>query len=363
MRIVHLSDIHLSSSNYQEFKDTYRDALIRDLLEFNDEKKIDIIVITGDLVDSGGHSLYKIKGYQDKKKYPSPYYIFEEVFITPIIKKLNFPKENFLFIPGNHDIDESAILLKNEYDLTENLDSENIYKHLKENISFRHSKRIKQFKKFEEYFHTGKSNYIFSNNESVFNYNYDNVNVGFILINDSWRCRSQKFDIDKKLMFGYRQFYNGLNTLKQFDTKVNIALIHHPIDNFQEKEAIVRCLNISNIGLYLYGHFHSSDFEKHYEGSVDKCFGIRGRASLNKVNELESSYQPGYQIIDLNFLVSAKITCIRYRQYQYKLNHFDFDSSVCLNGIDEGSSGKGFEISNCLKVSKNLFNKDLFVLK
>lgn len=363
MRIVHLSDIHLSSCNCNDFENYFRDALIVDLLKFNNPKKIDVIVITGDLVDRGGHSLYEIDKYKDKKIYPSPYYIFEEVFITPIIKELNFPKENFLFIPGNHDIDESSILLKDEYEFTKNLNFENIDNKLKENFNFKHSERIRQFKEFEEYFHDGQSNYKFSNNESIFNYNYDGVNIGFILINDSWRCRSQKFDIDDKLMFGYNQFYTGLNKLKEFDTKVNIALIHHPIDDFQEKIAIVRCLNTSNIGFYLHGHYHSSDFKKHYEGSIDKCFGIRGRASLNNVNESNSSYQPGYQIIDLNFLFSVKITSIHYRQYQYELNYFDIDASACSNGIDEGLLGKGFEISNCMEGRRNLLNKDLFVFK
>jgi len=129
MRIVHLSDIHLSKSNFDEFKNTYCEALIRDLISFDKEKKIDIIVITGDLVDRGGHSLYSIDGFEDKSIYSNPYSIFEKIFINPIISALGFSKENFLFVPGNHDIDEREILIKEEYDLKKILSIDNIDNH------------------------------------------------------------------------------------------------------------------------------------------------------------------------------------------------------------------------------------------
>lgn len=360
MRIVHLSDIHLSKSNFEEFNNTYCEALIRDLISFHKEKKIDVIVITGDLVDKGGHSLYNIDGFGDKSIYPSPYNIFEKIFINPMIDALGFSKENFLFVPGNHDIDESEILLKDEYDLTKTLTIENIGHHLKGNINFKHSKRIKKFKEFEEEFHQGQSNYQYTSNESVFYYNFENINIGFILINDSWRCRSQKLDCDDKLMFGVNQFFNGVNALKKYDTKLNIALLHHPIDDFAEMKEVQRCLNVSNISFYLYGHYHSSDFKKHYQGSLDSCFGIRGRASLNKINEVSSSYQPGYQIIDIDLGHQVKITGIHYRKYKYDFNYFVYDTDACQTGIDKGYLDKGIELKSELQAKKYSLDKSQF---
>ena len=360
MRIVHLSDIHLSKSNYEEFKNTYREALIRDLLEFNSPKKIDIIVITGDLVDKGGNSLYEIEGFENKESYPNLYNIFEEIFINPIIKALNFSKENFLFVPGNHDIDESQILLKDEYEFTKKLDLTNINEHLKGNSDFKYSERIRKFKEFEETFHKGQTNYQYTPNQSIYNYSFEGVSIGFLLINDSWRCRSQIFESEDKLMLGVNQFYNGLNNLKGYDTKINIALLHHPIDVFREVEELQRCLNVSNISFYLYGHYHSSKFEKQYQGSVDNCFGIRGRSSLNKINEKDSSYHPGYQIIDLDFKFHAKITAIHYRCYHYDYNHFDYDNYACKNGIDKGRSDMGMELRSDIKQNKHTLIKSQF---
>lgn len=112
MRIVHLSDIHLSKTTYDFLINEYLDALILDLKkQVKSAGEIDLIVITGDLVDCGGQSLYEIEGYEDTKSYPSPFHIFEEIFINPISQELRIPKSNFLFIPGNHDIDEESILL------------------------------------------------------------------------------------------------------------------------------------------------------------------------------------------------------------------------------------------------------------
>lgn len=360
MRIVHLSDIHLSKSNFDELKNTYCEALINDLISFHEEKKIDIIVITGDLVDKGGGSLYDIDGFEDKSIYTSPYSIFEKVFINPIIDALGFSKNNFLFVPGNHDVDESEILLKEEYDLTKSLNTDNIDDHLKRNVSFKHSKRIKAFKEFEENFHRENSNYLYSSNQSIFCYNYEGVNIGFILINDSWRCRSQKLDCDDKLLFGANQFFNGLNTLGGYGTKLNIALFHHPVDDFTESKEIERCLNISNISFYLYGHYHSNDFKKHYHGSLDSCFGIRGRASLNKINESHYSYQPGYQIVDLDLQIKGKITGIHYRKYKYDYNNFVYDTDACPSGIDKGPSDKGIDLKSELQAKKYSLDKSQF---
>ncbi|MCL9803888.1 metallophosphoesterase [Flavobacterium amniphilum] len=358
MRIVHLSDIHLSKDNYQDFENYYKDALIGDLVDFNKAKKIDVIVITGDLVDKGGESLFEIDDFQDKTDYPCPYKIFEEAFIAPIVTALNLSRENFLFVPGNHDVDESEILLKEEYVLSKTLDFNNVNQYLKENLSFKHSYRIKKFKEFEKKFHNENFNYEYTNNQSTFVYKSDRVNVGFVLVNDSWRCRSQKLDIDKGLIFGVNQIYDGMNFLKRKETNLNIVLMHHPVKEFIDKEELERCFNTSEIGFYLYGHYHSNDFIKHYEGYLDKCFGIRGRASLNRISEKESSYSPGYQILDLDFEFKNVKMIIHYRQYKYKRNQFDYDTDACSGGRETVEINK-----HNMKSKPHSLDRRLFELK
>ncbi len=334
MRLVHLSDIHLSKSNYHEFIHKYRKALIKDLIDYNQSKKIDIIVITGDLVDKGGHSLIEIDEF---KHIVNPYEIFQSVFIQPIVDELGISSNQILFIPGNHDINEKDISYYDECQMIENIKDSSIENYLKENrLSFTHNRRIRHFKEFEKTFHLSNSLYEFSNNHSTYVYNYEkNFKVGFILINDSWRCKSKKINGEnEKLYFGYQQLDYSLDFLKSHNTDINICLFHHSLDDYIEKSEVVRILETREIELFLYGHYHSTDFKISYS-PFGSCIGIRGRAGLNKPNEAISKYQSGYQIIDLD-LNSYKVNRIYYRKYIYKGARFDDDTESAKGGIDEG---------------------------
>lgn len=366
MRIIHLSDIHLSESNFLEFKNNYLNALINDLISYNKAKKIDIIIITGDLVDKGGHSLYKIEGYEDKESYPSPYDIFEEIFIHPIISALQLSKENFLFIPGNHDIDENGILLKEESDLIKNVSVGNINKYLKENLTFKHNFRIKGFKDFESRFHSTNTDYRFSNNESTYIYKYGDATVGFLLVNDSWRCKSIKLHTDSELFLGMQQLYDGLKRLQSDNTDLNILLFHHSIDNFIEKEDIKGFLVRSDIEVLLYGHYHSNDTNIFYS-SHGNCHGFRSRASLLNPNETNTEFKSGYQVFDID-LTSYRIIEIHYRVYNNKPDSkkFIFDNTIVDGGIDRNRTNKfkGFEFyrENRNSTLSKTLNQDLFKL-
>ena len=59
IRIVHLSDIHLNKKTLKDAEQFVIKALIKDLKKYSDEKRIDLIFITGDLIDRGGESFNK----------------------------------------------------------------------------------------------------------------------------------------------------------------------------------------------------------------------------------------------------------------------------------------------------------------
>ena len=359
MRIVHLSDIHLSKSNYDEFQNNYKSALIKDLLEYHSSTPIDLIVITGDLVDKGGDSLLDIPEFGIKD---CPYDIFEIVFLNPIISALKIDKHRILFIPGNHDVDEKEILLFEESELVKNINDTNINNHLSENIGFKHSHRIRKFKEFEQKYHTGSPNYTYSPNQSTYIFqDKGGMKVGFILINDSWRCKSVKLHGEEDTFyFGIQQLHNGIKILENEQTKLNICLFHHSVNNYKEQIEVERALSNKNIELFLYGHYHSTKFEKLYTSSYKSSLGIRGRAALFKPNEISSEYQSGYLIIDID-LHSYKVSEINYRQYKYKFGHFDFDTDATLGGVDKGQDGKGIQldregrVNNILKLDINQF--------
>ena len=54
IRIVHLSDIHLSHDKVELAEEFVIKALINDLKSYDKEQRIDLVVFSGDLIDKGG---------------------------------------------------------------------------------------------------------------------------------------------------------------------------------------------------------------------------------------------------------------------------------------------------------------------
>lgn len=341
MRIVHLSDIHLSKDNFDELIYNYRDALIRDLSKFNSPTPIDLIVITGDLVDKGGHSLLGIKGFES---HTNPYHIFKEVFIDPIAKQLGIPPHRFLFVPGNHDVDEREIRLYDEHMLCKDINIQNVHTYLETNNSFINNLRIKNFKDFEKEYYYGNDDYKFGVNQSTFFFEKSGFKIGFILINDSWRCKSIKLKNDpEKLYFGVRQLDEGLQVLEGKGTDLNICLFHHAVDDYAEAAAVKGILQRKKIELFLYGHFHNAQTNL-YHMPYGSCLGFRTRAALFKPEELVSEFHCGYQILDFD-LDAYKVIQVSYRKYNYQESgkNFNPDVETAPDGVDKnvpnGSNG------------------------
>lgn len=91
--ILHLSDLHFSNLNDEEFNEFLRNILNQvESYIFENKYIIDIIVITGDLIDRG-----KIDNWNNVYKF----------FIVPLSQKSNVPIKNIFCVPGNHDAERS----------------------------------------------------------------------------------------------------------------------------------------------------------------------------------------------------------------------------------------------------------------
>ena len=315
MRIVQLSDIHLSQSNLDDLRNFYMGALINDLKHFNDNKKIDIILLTGDLLDKGGASLGE-NGYR----------IFEEEFINPIIKALDISKDKILFIPGNHDINREFIEEENEYFLANNLTKELANEKLKQHLDLfdKVNKRIERFKLFEKEFHASNKIYQYSNNESLTIEAENDYKVGFALINDSWRCSN---NLKKEQHFiGFNQLFNANRYFKTNNTDINIAVFHHPLEviNEQESEEIDNILKSQDFNIAIFGHSHKHKFESLISSNGGGII-LNGRSAFNTPNESDSKFQSGYNILDIN--IKNKTFSIYARKF-IKSDGYRFDKDV-----------------------------------
>jgi hypothetical protein len=365
MRIIHFSDIHLADKNYHYFVTVFRKALINDLKSQLTLGSFDLIIISGDLVDKGGFSLYNIREYKGREHEISPFQIFEQLFIEPISIELSIPKSKFLFVPGNHDVDENVILLKQESMLIEKIIACNhqISEIIEENeANFEYSKRIERFKKFEKGYHSTNDKYLYTNNQSTFIYQADNgVKYGFLLLNDSWRCKSVQLLIEEKKSFklnlGSKQIYDGLNSLKMQNVDVKICVMHHPLEKFNDCKEI-KALFIKEIDLVLYGDLHESDFNIPQEimGNYIAC---QSKATYNNHLQKDVDYRSGYQIYELSkyALVSAE-----FRDYDGRTNQSRFLPDVSKSkdgksGVYRGENDNGISFKNKVGFFSDEMNK------
>jgi DNA repair exonuclease SbcCD nuclease subunit len=325
MRIVHFSDIHLSNDNLEDLRNFYIGSLINDLQAQSQEKRIDLVLITGDLLDKGGKSFTGKNAYQ----------VFEEEFIDPIASALQISKSSFLFIPGNHDIDQALIEKKSEYYLTHNLTKEygnSLLADMKDKF-IDENQRMKPFKDFEKKYHANTPQYEFSNNESLFVVDSPEGRVGIALINDSWRCSAELKP--ENHFIGFNQLFNAKRYFEQAKTTVNIALFHHPLESLNqlERDEIENILRSYPFHLAIFGHLHL-----HKQKSIITSSGgynqLSGRAAFNNTSEKEARHQPGYNIIDLSLDTSRRSYEISPRKFIRDNGYrFDFD-------VDSAPGGK-----------------------
>ena len=99
MRILHLSDIHLSNHSA---KATSR--MIKNLAKLlHTECKvipIDFIVISGDMIDKGGIT------YGDTA---TALKAFDEIVLEPLLKATKIDKSKVVICPGNHEVEGAKI--------------------------------------------------------------------------------------------------------------------------------------------------------------------------------------------------------------------------------------------------------------
>ena len=90
--IVHISDLHISNSNMVSVNE-FLPALIKDI-NSNKEGEIALVVCSGDLVQSGTIANFELA--------------FDK-FVFPLLEKINLDESNFIYVPGNHEVDITKI--------------------------------------------------------------------------------------------------------------------------------------------------------------------------------------------------------------------------------------------------------------
>lgn len=324
MRIVHISDLHLSQHNLDSFKRFYLAALINDLKKFHRREKIEMIFLTGDLVDQGGHSLGA-----------DCFQAVEQAFIRPVLDELDLTNDKIIILPGNHDVNSSMKdpISENGLFALQGVDEVNTFVSAHKNKWHDGINRMKPYKTFEGEFYKGVAHCYLSNFESCFVIeSQEHLKIGIAALNSAWRCSPAP--PPDKLLLGTHQILEAKDYFIKNGTHFNFLLIHHPLDTFEHFEKPEIKGFISNFGFHvvLCGHTHHADQASHI-GVSGNLFYSTAKSAFSNPRESYDKYKPGYAIMDFNINAKGHVEVeSHFRKYIHQRVSFDKDVETSDDG-------------------------------
>ena len=335
MRILHLSDFHFSKDLIDDVPNFLLPALKKDFEQFDEE--VDLIVISGDLIDKGGISFGDIEtGLKE----------VEDRFFLPLLDMFGLGRDRLFFVPGNHDIERDKDRKFIEKGLKEDLKSnDDVNEFMK---SCRNGdqigvERIQKIKEYEALFYKDESlNSHHSVFESCFQVEIRDKKIGVCCLNSSWRCYGEK---DRgALILGESQFHEASKFLGECDLK--IAISHHPLDWFVDFENDQnKDLLRDGFDLFFCGHVHSGNTEM-ISGNYGSLVVSRASATLTNLRDDSRRFSNGYTMLN----ISEEKVSFNYRRYKHP-SRFVLNTDVGNEGYDE------FYLNNDKKDHKRLVYK------
>lgn len=318
MRLLHLSDLHLSGLHKERMQTNVIEPLLVDLINQNDQCPIDMVLITGDILSHGGFGFENIR---------EGYAYFEANFVTPLQKKLGLRKNQIFFVPGNHDIDRSADSEVVETGLRGILTDEKSVSNFQSKITQGSTEgvmRILGYKTFEQDFYgdMGSASKNLSIFESIFISEVAGRKIGVCCLNTAWRAYSSKTD-KGLLIVGQQQLDKAIAFMR--DCEYRILLAHHTPEHWVPFEMRELDNAISaNFDFCFFGHNHSPDTwtKTSYKGTAFTSISRSSQATNNKTADI--SYMNGYSLFDISLAEIQQ----RPRVYAKDLNKFVKDTAI-----------------------------------
>lgn len=276
MRIIHFSDLHYGKHNHRI--ERLKPILIEKLKNIQQEKKIDLIILSGDLVWSGNSENNFIEA--------------RNKFITPLLETLNISTDNLILTQGNHDNDLDSVELNI---VTEHInrfkDNDEVDKFvLAEDQQFELS-----FAKSNNYFNFIKSFYQqdeINKLSQIFKRTIDNKKIGIVSLNTSWRAFIG--DHTNKLLLSKEIVARSVKKINNCDIK--IAIMHHPLED-------LRNFNQFEVEDIIHEHFHiltTGHYHKHKPSILFSTnTGILKLSSMALMSNKDGS-ENGFTLLDFD---------------------------------------------------------------
>lgn len=288
MKILHFSDFHLRPNGQGKRSMDIFNRMMEKLQEINLEENIDLVIFSGDMIDKGGKdfNMSLDECFQD----------FKKNIIKPLVELLHIGYHQFLFVPGNHEVDRGrkdkafAPKTNRDDDIEEFLSTNTIVPQLQDFLQFQ-----------REYYNRHKVEGMMVDIQGlhmtlILPLN-NGLKVGVSLINSAWMCEG---DADKGVIkIGTSQINQSWPLIK--NCKVKIAIAHHHYIFLEENES----KNISDIlhahyDIFAVGHTHG--MKAKYEHDDKGCIFISVAAGnlYDNLHKEDPKYKNGFTILDFN---------------------------------------------------------------
>lgn len=291
MRIIHFSDFHLDFDQIKRCEDLVS-RMIQALKQVNQEKTIDVIVFSGDLIDRAGCNFPAPKMRNGFEK-------FEEVVINPITSALRLAKNRFIFTLGNHDVDQKAEAKRANTALTKKLrDAAEVDRFINQKDVEAKIPRIAEYNKFRNDYwgrNKGDADLDITPLQLGIKLDLSGIRVGFNCLNTAWRCYDSKTDIGtiatgKSQITRERSFFN--------DCQLTFAVGHHLPSMMNTFESVdLEKVMAANFEAGFFGHTHSED-GKMITRPQGSCFFFTAPGTLTWNISEKSVYGNGFMVVD-----------------------------------------------------------------
>lgn len=320
VNFLHISDLHYDKKDEEQGK--IIDAFLDDLTEIGKNRSVDFVVFSGDLV-----GIPTEECFMDVDTY----------FVNPLMEKLGIPKDRFIMVPGNHEVQKLNEV--GEQDREKNLkdmikSSNKINDLINDLLDGKSKEYITKLNNYNSYisniYSTESTDFIHEYNSfcSVHYFQKANLKIGIACFNTCLSCFGKaSTESVNKIIFGKRQIEFAINKLRDGDIK--IAVFHHPIEwlSSYEMDSIQESL-IKEFDIILTGHNHADVARGKGRDKNTSLSNVAGYLYIKGKTDSKYSYF-NFNIIDNEKSISGKIC---YKKFFSKKEAFDIDNSEYEKG-------------------------------
>lgn len=322
MRIIHFSDTHFQPGKDILKSQRLADRFIESLEIIHQQKPIDLIIFSGDMIDKGG------KGFSSMS---DAFMNFKNLIIDKLLKKLNLGHDRFVFVCGNHDVvrdKDSQYMEKGLVTGLNNITSLDDF--IRDPKSIDNVKRIEDFNSFRHKFYAELPDIEY--HETTYQSNLtliiEGKRVCVSMLNSSWRCWDSNTD-KGRILYGQAQVIDSKPYLDKAEIRIGVS--HHDYNwcNPFERPNLPKLL-VSNYDMIFCGHTHGSDAEMicRPEGNTF-MFTAPGLLHAN-VHEFNGVYKNGFMVVDYD-KEHLQLSATKY--WQTLDETFQIDHNYADNGI------------------------------